>query len=232
MDKLKQWIAFTVVGVIAVLAAGWFLLVAPKHSKTDELNAAASAQDAANAALRVTLETLKAQAKNEPAQEAKLAAVAAKIPANPDLPTLIRALDKAAASTGVDLMTLSPSAPSAVVAPVAATAAVPVNAPVTTGGAAAPHVVNRAPSTTAGTLAAIPVALTLNGTYFQAIEFIDQLEGFSRAFKVTGLTLAPGDSSVKTSTPGKVLTINITGTVYMAAGRLPVAAVTLPKTGK
>ncbi len=43
MDKLKQWVALTVVGVLAIVAAGWFLLVAPKHSEADDLGPAGRA---------------------------------------------------------------------------------------------------------------------------------------------------------------------------------------------
>jgi len=39
MDKLKQYVTFTVLGCLVVLAAGWFLLVSPKRSEAAELRA-------------------------------------------------------------------------------------------------------------------------------------------------------------------------------------------------
>ena len=65
---------------------------------------------------------------------AKLAAVAAKIPDNPALPNLIRALTTASKSTGVELVTLTPGTPTAAAVPAAAPGAAPVAAPVTTTG--------------------------------------------------------------------------------------------------
>jgi Tfp pilus assembly protein PilO len=233
MDKLKQWIAFTAVGVLAVLAAGWFLLVAPKRTDASALRAEDATQTSTNAGLRTTLAMLKAQAKNEPAEEAKLAKVAAKIPDNPALPALIRALDKASASTGIDLVSLSPGVATALAPPVA-TAVVPT-APSAAGATAATAGSRPVTAVGSGTVASIPITLNIKGTYFQALEYIDALEGLTRAFKVSGLTVAPADATPTSS--GVVITtdklsINVTGTVYMAAGRLPVGAVTIPKTGK
>ncbi|MDP9436510.1 MAG: type 4a pilus biogenesis protein PilO, partial [Actinomycetota bacterium] len=111
MDKLNQWIALTVVGCLAVLAGGWFLLVAPQRAEAEALRAQAAAQDGTNSTLRTKLAVLKAQAKDLPKKQAELAAVAAKIPGGPELPALIRALDAASADAGVDLMTIAPGAP-------------------------------------------------------------------------------------------------------------------------
>ena len=90
MDKLKQWVALTLLGCLAIAAAGWFLLVSPKRSEAAELRAQTESQEATNAKLRNELQVLKAQAKDLPKEQAKLAAVAAKIPDNPALPGLVR----------------------------------------------------------------------------------------------------------------------------------------------
>jgi Tfp pilus assembly protein PilO len=239
MDKLKQWIGLTLVAVLAVLAAGWFLLIAPKRADASALRVENAAQTANNAGLRSSLAVLKAQAKNEPADEAKLAKVAAKIPDNPALPALIRALDKAAASTGIDLISLAPGAPTALA--LAAPATVTPTAPIAAG---APAVVGTTPLAAGsrpapvgggGTVASIPVTLNVKGTYFQALEFVDALEALTRAFKVAGLAVAPAESTPGASSgvgPSNKVSVTVTGTVYMAVGRLPVAPVSIPKTGK
>jgi Tfp pilus assembly protein PilO len=228
MDKLKQWVALTLVGVLAVLAAGWFLLIAPKRSDAEAISAETATQDTRNASLRTALAVLKAQAKAEPAQVAKLAAISAKIPDNPALPALIRNLDKISASTGVDLISLSPSPPSSIAAPVApATPVAPGGTPVAAGQPAV--------SAASGTLQSIGVSLTINGSYFQALEFIDGLEGLSRAFKVTGLTVTPAPAQATTNArplAKNAVAMTVTGTVFLAAGATPLAPVTVPKPGK
>ena len=214
MDKLKQWIALTVVGVLAVLAGGWFLLVSPKHSDAAALRSQAAQQVSANASLQTQLAMLKAQAKNLPAQQAKLAAVAAKIPDNPALPSLVRALTKAADQTGVELVSLAPSQPIPVAGGATATAVAP--------GGAAPV------SGSAGQLQSIGLVLNVVGGYFQVEQFLDSVENLSRAMKVTNFVATPGGNPLKptagTTATASTLSTTVTGTVYMATGR-PTTAV-------
>lgn len=229
MDKLKQWIAFTVLGVLAVLAAGWFLLVSPKRADADALGQQAATQVTANSMLQTQLAVLKSQAKNLPQQQAQLAKVAAKIPDNPAEPALIRALDSAATAAGVELVSISPSLPAAAAAPAAATV------PVAPGAAkAVPKVGAPVAPAGAGSLQSISVAINVVGSYFQIEQFFNGLEHLSRATKVTGFSLAPGANPVKaaaagaTADDGKTLTTTITAQVYMATGRPPAVAVTVP----
>lgn len=225
MDKLKQWIAFTVLGVFAVLAAGWFLLVSPKRADADALGQQAATQVTTNSMLQTQLAVLKSQAKNLPQQQAQLAKVAAKIPENPAEPALIRALDSAATAAGVELVSISPSLPAAAAAPAA------VTVPVAPGAAKA---VPKAGVPVAGALQSISVAINVVGSYFQIEQFFNGLEHLSRATRVTGFSLAPGSNPVKaaaagaTADDGKTLTTTITAQVYMATGRPAAVAVTVP----
>lgn len=225
MDKLKQWVALTVLGCLAVMAAGWFLLVSPKRGEAQELRDQATAQESANGTLRTQLAMLKAQAKDLPAQKAKLAAVAAKIPDNPALPALIRALDRASADSGVELVSIAPSAPTPLVAPAAAAAvAAPAAAPAA-GAAAAPAAVPVAAGApaAAGAVSSIPLAINVVGGYFQVQQFLSSLEGLQRALRVTGLTLAPGGNPVAvggsggSTDDGRSLSATISSQVYMTA---------------
>jgi Tfp pilus assembly protein PilO len=223
MDKLKQWVALTLVAVVAIVAAGWFLLISPKRSEAAAVRTDAASVVAANQGLELQLATLKAQAKQLPAQQAKLAAVQAKIPDNPALPALIRALAQAADKAGVELVSLAPGTPALVVAPVAGT---PVAAPAA-GTAVTP--VTAAPlGTAAGTLSSISVTVSVVGGYFQVEQFLDMIEGLTRAMKVTTFSLVPGTNPVK-KVVGQALanasTLNATinGVVYLASGRLAIA---------
>jgi Tfp pilus assembly protein PilO len=221
MDKLKQWVGFTVVGVLVVLAAGWFLLVSPKRSEAADLNAQAASKATANQQLAGQLAILKAQAKELPQQQAKLAAVAAKIPDNPALPALVRALSKAADDAGVELVSMAPSPPAAVAA---------AAAPATAAGAGVTAARPAVGSSAAGALQSIGLNLNVVGGYFQVEQFLDRLESLGRAFKVTGFTLAPGSNPLKPAAAqgavdsGSSLTAAVTGQVYMATGRSTASA--------
>lgn len=174
MAKTKQWAALTAVLVLLILAAGWFLLVSPKRSAATALNATAAKQEQDNATVRTQIAALKAQALDLPKKQARLTEISARMPDNPALPSLIRALSDAADKANVDLMSLSPSAP------VALTAAVPA----TVGLATPPVAVQQ-----------IPLALTVQGKFFQMEQFLSNLESLPRAFVVTTLGVAPAGGS-------------------------------------
>jgi type IV pilus assembly protein PilO len=214
--KLKQWVALAAVAALVILAGGWFLLVSPKRSDAAALRSQTSEKQRANQLLASQLATLKSQAKDLPAQQAKIAAVAAKIPDNGAMPTLIRSLNSAAADTGVELVSLAPSQPTTV-----APAAAAVTAP--TAGSTTARTTAAAASMV-GTLQSVGVTLNVVGSYFQVAEYLDRLESLTRAFRVTGFTETPGLNPVKpgssqpTTDSGKSLTATITGQVFQTAG--------------
>jgi Tfp pilus assembly protein PilO len=227
MDKIKQYVVLALVGALAVLALGWFLLVSPTRSEAADLTAQAEAQVQANAAVETQLRVLKAQARDLPQQQAKLAAVAARIPDNPALPSLVRALVAAGQAAGVELVSVVPGTPAPVLAAVA-----PGAAPVAPGSAR-----TGAPTAGAGQLTAIPLTLTVAGGFFQVEQFVANLENLPRSLRVTNLTMTTGANPVTpaaaglTTPPvddGRSLIATVTGQVFMAASRTPAAAVVAP----
>jgi Tfp pilus assembly protein PilO len=234
MEKVKQLVAFTALGVIAIGAGSWFLLISPKHSEAAGIRAQADQQVSTNATLQTQLAALKAQAKDLPAQQAALAKVAAKIPTDPGLPNLIRQLAIAADNAGVELVSLTPSQPTPVAAPITAAAA-----PAAVGAGAVPSAARAAGSATGsatGGLQSISLQVNVVGGYFQVEQFLDQLESLTRALKVSAFTLAPGANPLKptaaTSGAPSTLTTTITGTVYMAPARAATTTALVPATGK
>lgn len=247
MAKLKQWVALTVVACVAIMAAGWFLLVAPKRSEAADLRTQAADRVSANDQLETELEVLQAKAADLPKEQAELARVSAKLPDDPALPGLIRALLEAAKSSGVDLVSVAPGVPELVAPAVVAAPAAPAEgqppapAPAqgqTTPDPAATPAVPAAPGVAApgpaGQLASIPLAINVVGDYFEVQQFVAAIEQLPRALRVQTLNLAPGTSpsateSASTSTEdGRSLTTTINGFVYMAANRPTATAVTVP----
>lgn len=231
MDKLRQWVALTVVAILVIVAGAWFLLVSPKRSEAADLRSQADTQINDNRALLGKISLLKTQQKTLPQKQAKLAAVAAKIPSNPDLPSLIRALTVAADDAGVELVSMAPSPP--VPAAAAAAAGKPATGTTTTGtGATTTGTAATKPATpgaNAGLLESIALNLNVVGGYFQIEQFFDRVESLSRAMKVSSLLIAPGTNPIKVSPTGQALpqdgtlVANITATVYMATGRTTAA---------
>jgi Tfp pilus assembly protein PilO len=241
MDKLKQWVALTVLGCLAIMAGGWFLLVSPKRGEAEQLRLDTAAQDSANATLRTQLEVLRAQAKDLPKKQADLARVAAKIPDNPGLPGLIRALTAASTSAGVELVYVTPGTPVAVAAALPAGAA-PVDpatavAPAAPPAGAAPGAPTDAaapPAPLGGSLTEIPLSINVIGGYFEVAQFLANIEDLPRALRVENLNVTPGTSPTSTdkkpasTEDGRSLTSTITGSVFMAADRPAATPVVAP----
>jgi Tfp pilus assembly protein PilO len=232
MDKLKQWVALTVVACLAIVAAGWFLLVAPKRSEAADLRAQAEEQVAANAKLNGQLQVLKAQAKDLPKEQAKLAAVTAKIPSDPALPSLVRSLLEAAERAGVELVSITPGAPTVIEAPAPAAPVADEDA-VAQQGPAARKSAAAAPSP-AGQLAGIPLSVDVVGEYFEVQQFFGAVEELTRAIRVESLQMTPGESPAATNpdadavAEGRRLAATVTGFAYMAAHRPEPITATVP----
>lgn len=159
--KSRNWIAGGAAVALLVVLAAWFLLISPKKSEAATIRDQATAQEAANATLRNQIAQLQAQAKGLVAKQAELQAVSRRIPSDPGLASLLRALYDVRDRTGVDLVAITPSAPAA------AAASVP--------GAAAYQV--------------IPVALQVQGDYSQMTLFLDELETLQRLYLVKDIQL-------------------------------------------
>jgi Tfp pilus assembly protein PilO len=236
VDKVKQWVALALVGSLAIVAAGWFLLVSPKRGEAADLRTQAASQETANTNLRTSLQMLQAQAKDLPKKQADLARVAAKIPSDPAMPALIRALTAASTSAGVHLVSVTPEAPVAM----AAAAPAPGAAPAPVDGAAPAAADPAAPAAgapgagPAGSLAAIPVTISVAGGYFEVAQFLANVENLPRALRVNNLTLVPGlspaapEGSDAKVEDGRSLLTTITGSVFMAADRPAATAVVAP----
>src|SRR5215218_385373 len=137
MSVTRKWSLLAVVLILAVLAAGWFLLVAPKRTEAAELQDQAASQNAANARLLTELDMLKQQQTELPQKQAELAVMRKQIPDNPALPTLIRDLTQAGRKVGVSIDNMSPAVPAPVAAAVPAVVAPPVTETESTESSAA-----------------------------------------------------------------------------------------------
>jgi Tfp pilus assembly protein PilO len=216
MDKTRQSAVVALLAVVAVAAAGWFLLISPQRSHAASLRQQAAQAEQNNATLATQVAEHRAQEKQLPQKEALLAQLQSRIPADPELPSLIRELSSAADSAGVQLVSLSPATPSTVTQ-----TAAPAPSPGSAGRSATPA----APAIPANSLADISVQMNVVGGYFNLEQFFSNLESLPRALRVTqfsinaGATTAaaspapPASSSPQPVAPGTALTGQETATI-------------------
>jgi Tfp pilus assembly protein PilO len=200
MSRIQQWIAGTVVAVVVIVAAGWFLAISPQKHKVSNLGSQASQQEQTNSSLRTKLATLTAAQQAVPSEQAEVAKILQKIPGDPAMPNYVRALTGIAKQTGVELVSIAPGTPTAVtiaataVAPAAAAAATPSVAPSTAAAVPAAAV---APVS----MQAISVALTVQGGYFQIQQFTAALQKLTRTTVVSAVALSPTGALKKVTLP-------------------------------
>jgi type IV pilus assembly protein PilO len=197
MTRTRKWSMLTALVAALVLIAGWFLLVSPNRASADDLRAQAATQQNTNAGLTAKLQQLKQQQKGVPAEQAKIADIQQRIPANPALPSLVRSLSSMAISAGVSIATLTPTTP----VPSAVTTAV---------GAIAPD---------GSSLQVIGLTVQVTGSYYNIERFLGKVETLKRALLVTGVTLnvdavAPASGAATTtavagSSPNLVAVLSI-----------------------
>lgn len=178
----------TAAAVAVIMAAGWFLLVAPTRADAADVRVETEGQQAANAQLASKIETYKVQAQDLPAQEAKLAEYRQQIPAQPALPSYIRQLSSIAEESNVVLVAMEPQTPAPLADPAAANA--PATADPAAEAGAAPETLDTDP--TIG-VQFIQTQVTVRGGYFNTEQFLTKLEGLKRAYLVTGFDILPYD---------------------------------------
>lgn len=243
MTRTRQWITIGFVAALVVAVAGWFLAVAPQRSHAASLRSQTSDTVQSNATLQSRLQQLKSQVANVAAEEARIAAIQSKLPAQPEMASYIRALTGAAAASHVDLLSIAPGTPTAVASPTsAAQPAAPAPTAAAGSSAAKGSGTTTAGSTAGGSQSAqtagrpealqtIAVNLTINGDYFAIRNFLAQLEKLPRVTLVTSLNLAPGAplqpqgaTASSGSAEWKTLQSSLSLSIFMAAAPQAVQA--------
>ncbi|HEY5200239.1 MAG TPA: hypothetical protein VIJ31_04950 [Acidothermaceae bacterium] len=214
MSRIQQWVAGTVVTLLLIVAAGWFLAISPQKHKVAELGTQSAGQEQANSVLSVNLKRLNAQIPALQSEQDVVESATKKIPSDPDLPDYVRALTTIASKMGVELISIGPSAPAAVAV---AAAAVPA-APAATASAAP---VATAPAAPVVSLQVIQISLNVQGGYFQIQQFTAALQQLARTTVISSIALAPGSPLKAPKTPApladayKTLQAQINVSIFM-----------------
>jgi Tfp pilus assembly protein PilO len=213
--RTARWSALTALLCVMLMAAAWLLLIQPRREEAAAVRQKAEETRARNDALELKVTQLRAQFVELPMKEAELSQIYAQMPAEAAMPELVRAIDTAAAGSGVTLQSLTPSVANVAAAPQATAA------PSTGAGAGTGTGTSAGTGTTTGGSAAaaapglrvveIPVTIVVQGDYFQTVLFLKKLQTeMTRTFLVTGLQLATGE----TTASGTEVALTVNGKVF------------------
>jgi Tfp pilus assembly protein PilO len=207
-SRTAPWVAGTVLLCLLLAAGFWFVLISPARAETSDMNAQAESEESRIEQLNTQLAGLKRDFENIDQFRSDLAGLTAEIPAKVDLANLTRLLQQDATEAGVFVTELSPGVPTPIVAPAPAAG----TAPATTDGAAAPATetadgaaaadgtgagAQAAPAAPAGPVGfyAVPISLTVAGSFDATVEFINKLSASSGRLIVTNSLVATAQTA-------------------------------------
>lgn len=185
-----------VVVAIAIVVLAWLFLISPQNDELAQVEADIVAEQDQAVAVQAQIAGLEQVRSEAPQIEAEIAEVDSIVPSDPGLPSALRQLQAAADDAGVLLTAVTPSRPS----------------PVADGEATGLHVMG--------------MSMTLEGSYFQTVDFLRRLEDPSitaRGMEVTSVSLAKSDDLYPT------LTVSITAQSYAVLDAPPVPAEPAPE---
>ncbi|MBT1543963.1 hypothetical protein [Curtobacterium aurantiacum] len=198
-NRLNMLLAVVAMAVVAL--AGFFLGVQPHlaQAASDRLDQASV--DATNRTTAAELARLKDRAKSLPELKAELAALTASVPPSASMSSFYGAVDSVAARAGVTVSAITTSDAVAYTAPAPAatdTAATPTDgatAEPTTGATDAATAPLTDPAISAANFSAIPVSVSIDGSFDQALAFVGGMQDGARLFLVTTVSSSVSQDS-------------------------------------
>ena len=195
--------------VLAVIGAGWVLVVSPERKQASKLDAQVSAAKAELSSAEGKLASARADQSQYAAAYASIVNLGKAVPAEPEVPSLIFELEHATNQTQVDFTSISSGAGSST-----STAASSASAS----------------SAAAAGFTQMPFTFVFNGGFFELEHLFKNLTGFTtrgpagaltvsgRLLTVQSVKLAP---VVTTSGPGAKPKSTLSGTITATAYQLP-----------
>ena len=203
-NRLNMLIA--VMAMVVVALAGFFLGVQPQLAQAANDHIQQTSVDATNRTTAAELARLKERSKSLPALKAELAKLTASVPGSASMSSFYGAVDKVAAGAGVKVSAITTSDAVAYTAPVPAastadaaatdeaTASASATAAPTTGATTATD-----PAISGKNFSAIPVSVSVDGSFDQALAFVGGLQDGARLFLVNTVSSSASQDSADAS---------------------------------
>jgi Tfp pilus assembly protein PilO len=224
MTRNRLNMLLAVVAMVVVALAGFFLGVQPHLAQAASDRVDQVSVDATNGTTAAELARLKQRAESLPALKAELAKLTASVPASASMSSFYGAVDGVAARAGVQVSAITTSDAVAYAAPAAATSDTATADPSATAEptAAATSPVTD-PAISGKNFSAIPVSVSVDGSFDQALAFVGGLQDGARLFLVTTVSSsASQDSTDQAATAATTWTFG--GYVYVLTAEADTAA--------
>ncbi|GAA2024180.1 hypothetical protein WDZ16_07605 [Pseudokineococcus marinus] len=193
LTRTTAWVGGAALLGLVLVAAAWLLLVGPRQQLAADLREQTASTAAQNDLLTAQVRRLEEQLGDVPTTRAEVAALREQVPADAQLPALLRQVTELSDLAGAQLTGVTPTEPADV--PTDAAAAVPTEAPAdaSADGTAATSPAPTDPAVPGG-VQVVPVALTATGSFAQLQELLRLVQvELPRALLVRSVSLTAGE---------------------------------------
>lgn len=231
MSRNRLMLVLAAVAALAVAAGGFFLGVQPQLARAAAAESEAQNISSSNATTRTEIARLREQAKSLPKMRAELAALRSSVPSSAAASSFISQLNATANATGVKVATITLGDAAAYTPPVATTpstgtatdGASATATPTPTPSASATPSAPAAPTTTtdssitAENFSVIPVSISVNGEFAQALSFVKGVQSNPRLFLIDSISSSIGSAGSADAASGGADSPSwtFTGSIYV-----------------
>lgn len=222
MTRNRLNMVLAVIGMVVVAVGGFFLGVQPQLARAAADDTQQSTVEQENALKLVELARLRKQAKSLPEMQAELGRLEASVPSATKMSAFYDEIGQAASAAGVTVSAITtsdavaytppvsePTTPSATGTPTPT----PTPEPVASAPSSAPPVATDA-SITASNFSVVPVTVSVDGSFDQALSFVGRAQALQRLYLVNSITSSASDPSLE-STETSSTTWNFSGYVFV-----------------
>ncbi len=225
MSRNRLMLVLAAVAALAVAAGGFFLGVQPQLDRAAAAKSEAQNISSSNATTRTEIARLREQAKSLPKMRAELAALRSSVPSSAAASSFISQLNATANATGVKVATITLGDAAAYTPPAATTpatdgasaTATPTPTPSATPSAPAAPTTTTDSSITAENFSVIPVSISVNGEFAQALSFVKGVQSNPRLFLIDSISssIASAGSADAASGGADSPSWTFTGSIYV-----------------
>ncbi|GAA3341938.1 hypothetical protein GCM10017714_28060 [Curtobacterium pusillum] len=238
MSRNRLMLFLAGIAALAVAAGGFFLGVQPQLDRAETAKADAQSISSGNQTTRTEIARLREQAKSLSKMRAELAALRASVPSSAAASSFISQLNATADTTGVKVATITVGDAAAYTPPAAttsgsassatdsgsATATPTPSASASASTPAAPETTTNS-SITAANFSVIPVSVSVNGEFPQALAFVKGVQSNPRLFLIDSISSSMASTGSADSASGADSpSWTFSGSIYVLADEVSATA--------
>lgn len=201
---------FGAVGAVLILVLWYFFLWTPRSNDVNREKKRADQAETQRDELRTRIARLRALKRDEPLKRSQLESLRSAIPDDPALAQFLLQANDAANRSGIDFLSISPTAPSA-----------------GAGATSTPAAAGAPPS--------IKLTITASGGYFQVLDYMNLLDRLPRLVVIDSIQLGgpSGAAPAAGAAAGSAgsLSVNITARMFVSAAAAAAGTPTPPGAG-